>query len=513
MSYKRTFTPTLLVTRRNVRLFSSNGGFPFLLFLLLVVCSATVLILTANSFSNDTKRKSAVTLHRQVIAVGWFTYEQLTQGCMQFSDVLDAGIKLRRDIVVPRLFSGRMAGVGGSWRIANRLYPAETKGATTIPLETYFDLGPLKRRLEKHQVQLLDEKEALLTCYNKWTLLLISNSLHRWMPDAEICNSKSLLDRYIDTMANLSRRANITSEKLLFAVEDCSWFAECLDRQLLQNIGAAPRILCVSNPRTRNIGTLGSAIGSVAANDNCLLVVNWFGSTRHWTRSTPERSLPAVEANFPPAQVLRNISRDVLRSSGLTKGRGYAAIHIRFEYLPKQCNGKRTSCGKDKRNWEDFTGGCLKCLIDGIKLAAVQTDKVVVGMDKLSSSYHHDTGTYLLFKKFQGDVISALKSHNITYILIDDIFREDTVPNYTRKHLEDSGKKAIVDQLIFSSANILLAVGGGNFQGRIFSRRYLQLKLPPKEMKDQVFCFANTPEAFPATIVGSKITSLKFPVL
>ena len=444
---------------------------------------------------------------KQLIAVGWFTYEQLTQGCLQFSDVLDAGMKLRRDIVAPHIFSGHIVGIGGPGRITSRY--AETRGAKTIPLDTYFDLGDLKQKLATHHIQLLNEELALKTCYNQWTLLLVSNSINSWMPQTDICNSKSLLERYFHTMTTLSRRASIESKKPPFAVEDCSWMAECLDKNLLQYVGAAPNVLCVSNPRRTNIGTLSSVIGAASTNHACLLVVNWFGSTRHWTRSTLERTLPAVEANFPPAQVLRNISRDLLRSSRLTEGRGYTAIHIRFEYLPKQCNGNRTSCGKHKQNWEDFTGGCLNNLINGIQQAANFTDTVVLGMDTLSRSYHHDTKTYSLFRRFRKEVISAMKTFNLKYIPIEQVYHKDRVPDYAEEHLDDDGQRAIVDQLIFSSAKILIAVGGGNYQGRFFSRRYLHQ--PPNETKDQVYCFAFTPEAFPATIVGSKILSLKLP--
>ena len=141
---------------------------------------------------------------RQLIAVGWFTHEQLTQGCMQFSDILDAGMKLKRNVLAVRVFGGHVVGVGGPRRIIAR-YPAKTTYSEMLPLETYFDLDGLTRKLARHQVRLINEQGALKTCYKKWTLLLMSNSINSWMLEASLCKSKALQDRYFNTMLNLSK--------------------------------------------------------------------------------------------------------------------------------------------------------------------------------------------------------------------------------------------------------------------------------------------------------------------
>ena len=125
---------------------------------------------------------------------------------MQFSDILDAGMELKRNIVATQIFGGHIVGVGGPQRITAR-YPAKTEKSEMIPLETYFDLDGLRKKLTKHKVRLINEQGVLKTCYKKWTLLLISNSINSRMLEASLCKSKALQDRYFNTMLNLSERA------------------------------------------------------------------------------------------------------------------------------------------------------------------------------------------------------------------------------------------------------------------------------------------------------------------
>ena len=463
-----------------------------------------------NPVDNINSQKSK---NRQLIAVGWFTHEQLTQGCMQFSDILDAGMKLKRNIVAVRVFGNHVVGIGGPQRIIAR-YPAETKNSEMIPLETYFDLDGLRKKLAKHKVRLISEQGALKTCYKKWTLLLISNSINSWMLEASLCKSKALQDRYFNTMLNLSQRAanySSQSKQLPIAFEDCTWITECLDRLFPHDIGK-PKIVCLSTDSKGDIQLpLSSVIRSVLPDAMCLLIVNWFGSTRHWMTATPEGSLPMLEVNFPPAQILRNISSDLIRSSGLNEDRGYTSVHIRFEYMQSQCRQNNTLCGVDKQDWTDFSRSCLQDLLEDIQLALNHSDRVVLGLDNLSHTVFKDKKLGTLFRKFQLQVNSAVKGFGSSIIPIEQVYRDDILPNYAKIHLLDQCKRALVDQLLFSSAKAFVGVGGGNFQGRVISRRFAQRSLSPNSIDDRVVCSSFSSKLFPIKLAGRRIVSVRFP--
>ena len=465
-----------------------------------------------NAVDNINSQKSK---NRQLVAVGWFTHEQLTQGCMQFSDILEACMQLKRNVVATRVFGGHVVGVGGPRRIIAR-YPAKAKDSEMLPLETYFDLDGLRRKLAKHKVRLINEQGALKTCYKKWTLLLISNSINSWMLEASLCKSKALQDRYFNTMLNLSKRAanyHFQSKQLPIAFEDCTWITECLDRKFAHDIGK-PKIVCLSTDSKKKGGIelpLSSVIRSVLPDVMCLLIVNWFGSTRHWMTATPEGSLPALAVNFPPAQILRNISSDLIRSSGLAEGRGYTSVHIRFEYMQSQCRQKNTLCGADKQNWTDFSSSCLQGLIEDIQSTTNHSDRVVLGLDNLSHTVFKDKILGTVFRKFQLQVNSAVKDFGSRIIPIEQVYRDDILPNYAKIHLLDHGKRSLVDQLLFSSAKAFVGVGGGNFQGRIISRRFAQRNLSSNSMDDRVVCFSFSSVLFPIKLAGRRIISVRFP--
>ena len=151
--------------------------------------------------------------------------------------------------------------------------------------------------------------------------------------------------------------------------------------------------MCLSSDSKKKGGIelpLSSVIRSVLPAAMCLLIVSWFESTRHWMTATPEGSLPALEVNFPPAQILKKISSDLIRSSGLAEGRGYASVHIRFEDLSRQCGRMKTLCGEDKQNWTDYSSSCLQGLLEEIQLATNFTDRVVLGLDNLSHTVLKD---------------------------------------------------------------------------------------------------------------------------
>ena len=272
--------------------------------------------------------------------------------------------------------------------------------------------------------------------------------------------------------------------------------------------------MCLSTDSKKKGGIelpLSSVIRSVLPDAMCLLIVNWFGSTRHWMTATPEGSLPALEVNFPPAQILRNISSDLIRSSGLAEGRGYTSVHIRFKYMQSQCRQKNTLCGVDKQNWTCYSSGCLQDLLEDIQSTTNHSDRVVLGLDNLSHTVLQDKFIRKMFRKFQGRVDSAVKGFGSRIIPIEQIYRDDILPNYAKIHLLDHGKRALVDQLLFSSAKAFVGVGGGNLQGRVISRRFAQRNLSSYSIDDRVVCFSYSSILFPIRLAGRRILSIRFP--
>eukprot|EP00117_Sycon_ciliatum_P004397 scpid57098/ scgid8791/ len=408
---------------------------------------------------------------RPLVAVGSFTMEQLTMGCLQFFDFVRTAVTWQRDVVLPRIQGNYFIGLSGSDYVQR--YKTNTSSSRAVPksLDDYFDTTLLRQFVRRAQHELVTEAEAGRVCQGQWTVLVLmqstGNPAHWFKP--MYCPGRGrqhLRKQLYSTFGRLSS----STERQLAVEANCSWMLECMPDRIRQ-LAPFRNAICVGVPHLykNNLTARGISNQLNRISSKCLLLLHWFGTWRHGIRTASE-----FKADWFRSSVhIHQLARQALGESSLPED--FLAVHIRSEFLFVSCDPSRTPphmCGTRNMTITELYGSCFTVLRNTLSSQTNKAKTLLLSTDFSSDSMTSKRKQSIMHTEVLLQNLLQLLNQVAAKIINLDRFAVEYLSSVEgRRLLQNSGLRALFDAEILQSASSFLAVGGGHFQSRILALR------------------------------------------
>eukprot|EP00117_Sycon_ciliatum_P009668 scpid55720/ scgid11865/ len=406
--------------------------------------------------------------NRRLLAVGYFSREQLVAGCRQFASLVHTGAAWERDIVKPTMLDSQFVGLAGARerRAINHMH----NYSSPRQLEDYFNLQNMKSHLQDEKSKLVPQTAAERMCKGKWNLLyLMPKARHEYLlvcpkSTEQAQKSRTFLRKLHTTLPN-----SVVPQ--LAIVANCGWIVECMPESIRQ-FGPFPKVVCAAIPdqfrMQWNASDIASDINMYL--DECMMITHWYGLWRHDIRELPARF---AHDWFGAAETIQHTAHSALVRAGLSRG-AFTAVHIRMEYIFRWCDPSKSPPYHCRQPSDTsvlaYFGKCLTETIETIKNHSRIEEKLLLALDLMSDSMSNKRKQIVLHPEQTARYIfSRLKQTFANTVLLNDF-----VANYddtSRELMTNRGLRALLDAEILMAASTFYAVGGGNFQSRIVRLR------------------------------------------
>eukprot|EP00117_Sycon_ciliatum_P016976 scpid77578/ scgid16178/ len=341
----------------------------------------------------------------RILAVGWFSHEQLTRSTMQLADFLAIAVAARRDAVQPVALGNHLVSMAASGNV-----PAKSRRELKPRvLSSYFDLKNIKREmLLQGGSRFISESEARSQCAGNWSLLYLVSD---WQYMQPLCKfRKDLLPTERATMKRLQ-----SAEHSIDSVDNnCTWVEKCLEPKLL-SLGPFRNTVCAAFPKTRwTIESLVSQL-DIFESSECLLLPIWYGMGRHGIVQAPQRAPTFPLTALKTSANLRRLSQRLLHLAGL--GSNYTAVHVRMEHIRSQYRKMKARGELQTGDSKQFALNCFNALLKFLKETVHTNSSLILGSDQRSESLRHNQEVQNLRQKLLND----LREIPLRVITVDEI--------------------------------------------------------------------------------------------
>ena len=415
----------------------------------------------------------------RVFAVGSYTSEQITLGCLQLSEAISMAAAWHRHLVLPRVMQGHLVGMAGHQELQLFNVTAQTP---QLALKSYFNLTYVRRTMQKESVGFIGEHVARKRCEKKWTLVYVA---HNWNYPPYACGKDE--EHHERTSEFWKSLRSTPSNDSVVIAKSCEWLVPCLPPKI-QALAPFRRVVCAAVPEHAKVKPDFVEIGEkLFGDDPCVLLAHFFGSSRHRARGPPTMLiLPFQFVPSPPLQSL--VGKIASKLNVISKP--FISVHVRAEYLEVSCNFTR-NCP----TYEVIFKNGMACF-DTLKAelsSVVNGSTVVFSWDRYSDSKQR-RGKHM-FDDSVAELEEYLEQRFKKHCLMD-IF--ELLEPKDRLYLHaDLGRKAIVDTAVLAAADRLYVLGGGSFQSSLLARHAIKLQ---SSMSDIGVCFSPAHGYFPISV-------------
>eukprot|EP00117_Sycon_ciliatum_P023740 scpid81134/ scgid20104/ len=341
----------------------------------------------------------------RILAVGWFTDEQLTQSTIGLADFLSLAVVARRDAVLPSVVGNHLMSV----QVSRNVPPRFRRGLKPRLLSEYFDLDNITRTmLTKGGSHLINAFQARKRCAGKWSILYVVSN---WQYLNPVCEAQPDLLRIERAMMNKLQSAEHSKDTV---DNNCTWVEKCLEPKLL-SLGPFRNTVCAAFPKTRwTIESLVSQL-DIFESSECLLLPIWYGMGRHGIVQAPQRAPTFPLTALKTSANLRRLSQRLLHLAGL--GSNYTAVHVRMEHIRSQYRKMKARGELQTGDSKQFALNCFNALLKFLKETVHTNSSLILGSDQRSESLRHNQEVQNLRQKLLND----LREIPLRVITVDEI--------------------------------------------------------------------------------------------
>eukprot|EP00117_Sycon_ciliatum_P025285 scpid66939/ scgid21019/ len=423
------------------------------------------------------------TAAERILAVGYYSSEQLTRSMLQLADLLKLSMGLNRHMVLPDVYGGYFVSLGGGSHIVSHYRRKVNTEVIPMPLSAYFDLTDIRRLLKAgSNAYLVSDSHATTVCRGRWTILyLVTDNINQ----PSVCRSESGLHEREALLVQRLQSATTRSD----AIANCPWLEDCLKPSVLAH-GPFHDILCAAVPRYAerkwNMADLVTHL-DVVNNSQCLLMHTWIGSDRYHIRNVlPDTTTSTLSlTSFKPTMELRQISNRIRTASGL--GSNYTVIHVRTEQFLKQYEWEHPNANARDPEFIKFCLRCFQSLLAVVKHVDPWAESLLLAFDARSGTLPESLGRALpdLQRSLLDDLKRTIPSTRIR--IVDDIVDQYSSPD-EKKVLANPGMRTLVDTELLVSGQWMFVVGGGSFQANLYAMHEDRNPRPAIQSRTYAIC-------------------------
>ena len=436
-------------------------------------------ITPGSGFARVTPIVKAQKQSSRILAVGWFTNEQLTRSTMQLADFLSLAVVAKRDAVLPLAIGNHLLSMQESRNVPHQF----RRGLKPEILSEYFDLENIKQTmLTEGGSHLISARQARSQCAGNWSIVyLVSNYLYL----EPMCQFQPDLLR---TERAMMKRLQSTEHSEDTVDNNCTWVEKCLDPKLL-SLGPFRNTVCVGF--TKNRWTMESLVSQleVFKSSECLLLPFWLGAGRHGIVETSHSTPNVALAAFKTSTHLRQLSQRLLHVGDL--GSNYTAVHVRMEHLLEdyemiKARGKMQTVGL-----EQFTLRCFHALLKFLKDSLHNNSGLVVSFDHHSESHTVNEKV----QEFRQNLLRELRAILLRVTTVDEL-----VEKYSsladQDVLGNPGMRSLIDTELLVGGHRLVVIGGGTFQYKLYTEHVSRHPDYVKDPRTFAICTYGTHEIY-----------------
>lgn len=372
-----------------------------------------------------------------LLLVAYRHFEQLSMSTTNLISLASLATLLGGNAVIPYVHHSRMSGVpqgiGRNRKLNDVRY---------FNMSLYFNLEGVNQILQQHRYAPLVSYDYLTSNCNKTLDVLIHFMFQGSMAKKDTkkwykINNK-ILQQAKDRLAENENGWTL-----------CPFVANANIGQQLGKFNIK-RYVCVDPTKFRSVEKFSK---HVIKNAKCVGFVQWkgIGNNRAWFNLTRNRRIkPSL---FPHNERLIAIAKTFIQRYLSPK---FIAVHGRIERL---LIGKTFEIGtRNVRNCMQLLNRTIHILRQqhNIKHSFLSTDLADSGSDTIYNKYYEHEQKYRKKKELYRMAVAELSQSHL--------FNTSFVDENNRSTLNDNGAVAIVEMQIVSRADILITIGGGNFQ-------------------------------------------------